>query len=430
VVLLEQARANRTTIDWSSYQPPRPRLLLQQYRDAHDVMGVRGSGDPRQHVRVFHGYPLEEVRDYIDWQPFFNAWEIKGHFPDVLDHPTAGEAARRLWEDAQRMLDALVEERWLRASGVVGLFPANAVGDDIEVYHDETRDEVAATLHHLRQQGAHRPGIPNRSLADYVAPRESGLRDYVGVFAEGQAMLDRVVRGRWLTASGVYGLWPANAVGDDVEIYTDDARSGILGTWHNLRQQNQKPTGNPNLCLSDFVAPRDNGPVDYIGAFAVTAGLGIEAKLEEYRAQNDDYGAIMLKAIADRLAEAFAEHLHQRVRTEFWGYASGESLSNAELVGEKYRGIRPAPGYPACPDHTEKGELFRLLDATRNADIQLTDTFAMQPAAAVSGFYLAHPQARYFAVGKIERDQVGDYAHRKGMDLAHAERWLAPVLNY
>jgi len=323
-VTLEAARANREKIDWASYAPPVPR--------------TRG-------VTALRNYPLEKLLPFIDWAPFFQTWDLAGRYPDILQDSVVGEAAR-------------------------------------------------------------------------------------SVFAEGQAMLDRVVRGRWLAASGVYGLWPANSVGDDVEIYTDDARSGILGTWHNLRQQNRKPAGNPNLCLSDFVAPRDAGPVDYVGAFAVTAGLGIEAKLEEFRAQNDDYGAIMLKAIADRLAEAFAEHLHHLVRTDFWGYAAGESLSNAELIGEKYRGIRPAPGYPACPDHTEKGELFRLLDATRNSGIELTDTYAMHPAAAVSGFYLAHPQARYFAVGKIERDQVGDYAHRKGMDLAQAERWLAPALNY
>jgi len=201
-------------------------------------------------------------------------------------------------------------------------------------------------------------------------------------------------------------------------------------TWHNLRQQNRKPAGNPNQCLADFVAPKDSGIGDYVGAFAVTAGGGIEQKLAEFQAKNDDYSAILFKALADRLAEAFAEHLHHRVRTEFWGYAADEALTNEDLVAEKYAGIRPAPGYPACPDHTEKADLFRLLDAGRNADIVLTDSFAMVPTAAVSGFYLAHPQSRYFAVGKIERDQVADYAHRKGMDVAQVERWLSPVLNY
>ena len=201
-------------------------------------------------------------------------------------------------------------------------------------------------------------------------------------------------------------------------------------TWHNLRQQNQKPAGNPNQCLADFVAPKESGVADYLGAFAVTAGAGIEAKLAEFEAKHDDFSAILLKALADRLAEAFAEHLHHRVRTEYWGYAQGEALSAGDLIAEKYAGIRPAPGYPACPDHTEKGELFRLLDAQKNAGIELTESFAMVPTAAVSGFYFSHPASRYFAVGKIERDQVADYAHRKGMDLAACERWLSPVLNY
>ena len=250
------------------------------------------------------------------------------------------------------------------------------------------------------------------------------------VMKEGRAMLDRVVKGRWLTASGVFGLWPAASVGDDIEIYANDKRDRVIATWHNLRQQNEKPRGNPNLCLADFVAPKDSGAADFVGAFAVTAGLGIEAKLKEFATKNDDYGAIMLKAIADRLAEAFAEHLHQLVRTSFWGYSAGETLSEGDLIAEKYRGIRPAPGYPACPDHTEKAELFELLNAGANAGMTLTESFAMLPAAAVSGFYLSHPQSRYFAVGKVERDQVADYAHRKGMDLAQAERWLAPWLNY
>jgi 5-methyltetrahydrofolate--homocysteine methyltransferase len=201
-------------------------------------------------------------------------------------------------------------------------------------------------------------------------------------------------------------------------------------TWHSLRQQNEKPAGNPNLCLADFVAPRDSGVADWVGGFAVMAGGGIDARVADYEAKHDDFSAIMLKAIADRLAEAFAEHLHHRVRTEFWGYAAGEKLSNEELIAEKYAGIRPAPGYPACPDHTEKGPLFELLDAPNTANMTLTESFAMLPTAAVSGFYLSHPEARYFAVGKIERDQVADYAHRKGMDLAACERWLAPVLNY
>jgi 5-methyltetrahydrofolate--homocysteine methyltransferase len=290
-------------------------------------------------------YPLEKLVPLIDWAPFFQTWDLAGKYPDILKDPVVGEAARN-------------------------------------------------------------------------------------VLAEGKAMLDRIVKGRWLTASAVYGLWPANSVGDDIEIYADEKRERVLMTWHNLRQQAEKPSGNPNQCLSDFVAPKDSGVRDYLGAFAVTAGIGIDERVKEFESKQDDYSAIMVKAIADRLAEAFAEHLHHRVRTEFWGFATQEKLTNDELIGEKYQGIRPAPGYPACPDHTEKGALFELLAPDRNAGMTLTESYAMLPTASVSGFYFSHPQSRYFAVGKIERDQVADYAHRKGMDLAQAQRWLAPILNY
>jgi 5-methyltetrahydrofolate--homocysteine methyltransferase len=321
---LEAARANRVRIDFAAKPPVKPRQLG---------------------LTALRNYPLDRLVPFIDWGPFFQAWDLAGKYPEILQDAVVGEAARNV----QR---------------------------------------------------------------------------------EGRAMLERVVKGRWLTANAVYGLWPANSIDDDIEIYADEKRERVLMTWHNLRQQNEKPAGNPNQCLADFVAPKDSGIADYAGAFAVTAGLGIEEKLAEFHANNDDYSAIMLKALADRLAEAFAEHLHYRVRTEFWGYAAGESLANDELIAEKYAGIRPAPGYPACPDHTEKADLFALLDAKRNADIELTDSFAMLPTAAVSGFYIGHPESRYFAVGKIERDQAADYAHRKGMDLAVVERWLAPVLNY
>jgi 5-methyltetrahydrofolate--homocysteine methyltransferase len=321
---LEAARANRVKVDWSATQPTKPKQLG---------------------LTSLRNYPLEKIVPFIDWGPFFQAWDLAGKYPDILQDAVVGEAARN-------------------------------------------------------------------------------------VLREGQEMLERIVKGRWLTASAVFGLWPANSIEDDIEIYADESRERVLMTWHNLRQQNEKPSGNPNQCLADFVAPKDSGIADYVGAFAVTAGLGIDEKLKEFVAKNDDYGAIMLKALADRLAEAFAEHLHHRVRTEFWGYAADERLSNEELIAEKYAGIRPAPGYPACPDHTEKKELFELLDAGRNADIVLTESFAMVPTAAVSGFYIGHPEARYFAVGKIERDQAADYAHRKGMDLAVVERWLSPVLNY
>ncbi|MBK6980194.1 MAG: methionine synthase [Betaproteobacteria bacterium] len=323
-VPLAAARANAVRIDWTAYAPPKPKHA--------GLLALRN-------------YPLEKLVPCIDWGPFFQAWDLSGSYPAILEDAVVGEAARN-------------------------------------------------------------------------------------VFRDGQAMLERIVRGRWLTANAVFGLWPANSVGDDIEIYADESRSRVLMTWHNLRQQNEKPSGNPNQCLADFVAPKDSGVPDWLGAFAVTAGTGIEAKVSEFEAKQDDFSAILLKALADRLAEAFAEHLHQRVRTEYWGYAAGERLSGEELVAEKYAGIRPAPGYPACPDHTEKGDLFRLLAADANAGITLTESFAMLPTAAVSGFYFSHPDSRYFAVGKIERDQVADYAHRKGMDLAACERWLAPVLNY
>jgi 5-methyltetrahydrofolate--homocysteine methyltransferase len=250
-------------------------------------------------------------------------------------------------------------------------------------------------------------------------------------FADAQAMLKRLIREKWLTANAVFGLFPANSVnGDDIEIYTDERRSQVAMTWHNLRQQTKKPADIPNYCLADYIAPKDTGIKDYIGAFAVTTGIGIEKKLKEFEHELDDASAIMLQALADRLAEAFAEHLHLRVRREFWGYAADEKLNNEALIAEKYRGIRPAPGYPACPDHTEKGALFELLQAPANAGITLTENYAMLPTAAVSGFYFSHPQAQYFATGKVDRDQVEDYAKRKGMTLEEAERWLAPVLSY
>ncbi|HEY0776198.1 MAG TPA: vitamin B12 dependent-methionine synthase activation domain-containing protein, partial [Nocardioidaceae bacterium] len=302
--------------------------------------------DGKPFVRAFEDYPIAELREYIDWQPFFNAWEMKGSFPDILNNPASGEAARKLFEEAQQMLDRVVEEGWLTANAVVGLFPANAVDhDSIEVYTDDSRTAVRARLEHLRQQGAHREGVPNRSLADYVAPKETGLKDYVG-------------------------------------------------------------------------------------GFAVTAGLGAGAKIEEFKAQHDDYSAILLESLADRLAEAFAERLHELVRRELWGYAADENLDNEGLIKERYQGIRPAPGYPACPDHTEKATLWDLLDVEQATGIELTDSMAMWPGAAVSGWYFAHPQSQYFVVGRVGQDQVEDYARRKGWTLKEAERWLSPNLGY
>jgi 5-methyltetrahydrofolate--homocysteine methyltransferase len=243
-------------------------------------------------------------------------------------------------------------------------------------------------------------------------------------------MLKQVIAEKWISANAVFGLYPANRVGDDVVFYADEARKEISGTWYGLRQQHERPPGKPHECLSDFVAPRaDNGgTADWAGMFAVGAGMGIEKKLQEFEAAHDDYRAIMLKAIADRFAEACAEWLHERVRKEYWGYAAAENLSNSALIKEEYKGIRPAPGYPACPDHTAKGELFRVLEAEKKIGMQLTESYAMIPAAAVSGFYLAHPEAHYFAVSKIGRDQLEDWAQRTGMTVQQAERWLAPIL--
>ncbi|WP_104523600.1 methionine synthase [Blastococcus atacamensis] len=339
------ARAAATPIDWTGYTPPRPRMLLQQAKDVCDGPAC-ALGEATQFVRHFHDYPLAELRDYIDWQPFFSAWEMRGRFPDILHNPTTGEAARRLYEDAQQMLDRIVEEKWLRASGVFGLFPANQVGsDDIEVYTDESRAEVRTTLHQLRQQTEGRDGSPRKSLADFVAPKGTGLADYVG-------------------------------------------------------------------------------------AFAVTAGLGSAERVKAFKKELDDYSAIMLEALADRLAEAFAERLHERVRKEFWGYAPDETRDNQELIAEKYQGIRPAPGYPACPEHTEKRTIWDLLDVEATAGIELTENLAMWPGAAVSGFYFSHPESRYFVLGRVGRDQVEDYARRKGWTVDEAEKWLSPNLGY
>jgi len=250
------------------------------------------------------------------------------------------------------------------------------------------------------------------------------------LFHDAQAMLKKIVEQKWLSANAVIGLFPANAVGDDIEIYTDASRSKIAMVYHCLRQQDQKPSGKPNRCLADYIAPKDTGIADTIGLFAVGAGFGIDERIKAFEAVNDDYSAIVLKALADRLAEAFAEHMHMRVRREFWGYAKDETLTNEQLINEEYLGIRPAPGYPACPDHTEKGPLFATLNATENAGIIITESFAMVPTAAVSGFYFSHPDSSFFAVGKIGKDQVEDYAKRKGWTLEEAERWLAPVLAY
>ncbi len=251
------------------------------------------------------------------------------------------------------------------------------------------------------------------------------------LFEDANKLLDEIIKNKSLTASGVFGLFPANSIGhDDIEVYSDDTRKGVKRVLHTIRTQTQKSDGLPNLALADFIAPKESGKKDYIGAFAVTTGIGIEKLIEKFEKGHDDYNSIMTKALADRLAEAFAEHLHELVRRKYWGYSPEEKLTNEELVKEKYQGIRPAPGYPAQPDHTEKPIIFSLLDAEKNTGIKLTESFAMYPAASVSGLYFAHQNSKYFTVGKIGKDQVMDYHKRKGISLEEAERWLSPILNY
>lgn len=320
---LEVARQNKFNID-PDYVPPVPKFI---------------------DIKVFEDYSISELIEYIDWTPFFSVWELKGRYPAILDSPKFGKQAQKLFDDAQVLLKKISDEKLIQAKAVFGVFPAGSTGDDIEVYSDESRNNILNKLHHLRQQAS-------------------------------------------------------------------------------------KAKRKPNYCLADFIAPKNSGKSDWIGAFAVTTGIGVKQLVGEYERQNDDYSAIMIKAIADRLAEAFAERLHQRVRKEFWGYAAAEDLSNDDLVKEKYSGIRPAPGYPACPDHTEKQKIWDLLDVEKHTGITLTESFAMYPAASVSGWYFDHLQSQYFNVGKITKEQVIDYAERKDMDINTAERWLMPNLDY
>jgi 5-methyltetrahydrofolate--homocysteine methyltransferase len=319
---LADARRKKPVYDWSAYTPPRPSFLG---------------------TRVYNPVPLEEIVPYIDWTPFFHAWELRGIYPKIFEQEGVGPKAKELFDDAQKLLDKIMREKLLEARAVIGFFPANSVEEDIEVYADESRH--------------------------------------------------------------------------------------LLTTFHTLRQQTLRENKEPSYAVADFVAPRESGRIDYLGAFAVTAGLHIEPLVKRFEKDNDDYNALMTKALADRLAEGLAELTHKRARIE-WGFGQDENLTHADLVREKYRGIRPAPGYPALPDHTEKRALFDVLCAEKNTGITLTENFAMYPAAAVSGFYFSHPESKYFAVGKIDRDQVDDYARRKGLDLRTAERWLSPNLNY
>ncbi len=365
LVPLSKARAQKFDGGWDHYTPPTP---------------------ARPGITVFNDYPLTELIELIDWTPFFQAWELAGRYPAILTDEVVGTHASELFADAQAMLGRIVKEKWLTAKAVFGLWPANSVGDDVEVCLLPVGE------------GARRasPGLDPGADAGTTEP----------------AAIEPLRNGRTLTPTPL------------------PEGEGLKATLHFLRQQADKPADRPDLCLADFIAPKDSGRQDWIGAFAVTAGIGIEAHVAGFEAAHDDYNAILLKALADRLAEALAERLHQRVRTEFWGYAGGETLDNQALIAEQYRGIRPAPGYPACPDHSEKAMLFQLLDAPGNAGMSLTESFAMLPTAAVSGYYFSHPGAQYFVVGRVSKEQAADYARRKGVTLAQAERWLASNLDY
>jgi 5-methyltetrahydrofolate--homocysteine methyltransferase len=323
-ISIEEARKNKLKLDWNKIEITVPNFLG---------------------IKILENYPLEEIKEYIDWTPFFIAWEFKGKYPKIFENEKIGKEAKKLFDEAQKLLDEIISGNLLKANAVLGTFPANSVKDDIE-------------------------------------------------------------------------------------LYSDDERNNKLATLHTLRQQTSKSNKFSNLALSDFIAPKETNKKDYIGAFAVTTGIGVKELVDKYEKDNDDYNAIMVKAIADRLVEAFAELLHKKSRTEIWGYAKEENLANDDLIKEKYIGIRPAPGYPAQPDHTEKKTLFEILDVEKNIKISLTESFAMYPTASVSGFYFANPNSKYFNIGKISKDQVEDYAKRKNMNLEEMEKWLAPVLNY
>jgi 5-methyltetrahydrofolate--homocysteine methyltransferase len=361
-VSIEKARENKTKIDWETTTVTKPSFLGNKY---------------------FHDYDLAEIAKYIDWTPFFQTWQLQGKYPKIFDNPTVGAEAKKLYEDATKLLQEVIDHKLLTAKAVIGFYPANAVDDDVILYDfDSVEVETACDKHGVHKSVNYQLKAMNGSAARY-APE-----------------------------------------------ITKHSKFEIGNKIHFLRQQGQKASNVPNISLADFVAPIETGKADYIGAFAVTAGIGIEKLIEKFEKDHDDYNSIMIKAIADRLAEAFAELMHERVRKEFWGYDRKEKLSNEELIDEKYQGIRPAPGYPACPDHTEKRILFDLLDAESKINIQLTESFAMYPASSVSGWYFSHPQAKYFGLGKIAKDQVEEYAKRKGMSVEETERWLAPNLNY
>jgi 5-methyltetrahydrofolate--homocysteine methyltransferase len=360
---------------------PRKRLVSLDAARANgasfDWKGYTPPAPAKPGITVFDDIDFRDLLPVVDWTPFFQAWELHGRYPAILTDDKVGAQATELFNDAQAILKQIIDEKWLRAKAVIGFWPVSRVGDDLEL-----------TLPLLEGEG--RPASP--------------------------PPLHGVGRG----GDGVQKRDPGPGTRD----------SGKHITLHHLRQQADKPAERPNLCLADFIAPKDTGVQDWIGGFAVTAGLGIEEHLERFKQDHDDYSSIILKALADRFAEALAEYMHREVRRKYWGYAPDEDLGNEALIAEKYRGIRPAPGYPACPDHTEKATLFQLLDATNNADIELTEGFSMYPASAVSGWYFSHPDSQYFVVGKLTKDQIEDYAKRKGWKLAEAERWLSANLDY
>jgi 5-methyltetrahydrofolate--homocysteine methyltransferase len=352
LVSLEAARANR--FKWNAYKriagpsqdslgPLGGQAGAESQTGGDEISAYVPAKPSRPGIQRLRNIDLATLAEYIDWGPFFQTWDLAGPYPAILTDKVVGETATNVFNDAQKMLKQAIDQRWIEVHAVFGLFPAAAQDDTVLIYKDESRSEVVAR-------------------------------------------------------------------------------------WHGLRQQHERPAGKPNYCLSDFIADAESGTPDWIGAFAVSAGRNLEKRIAEYEAQHDDYHAIMLKAIADRFAEAAAEWLHQRVRKEYWAYAPNEALSNEEMIAEKYTGIRPAPGYPACPDHTAKGELFKLINPTEAIGLELTETFAMNPAAAVSGFYLAHPESQYFAVSKIAEDQMKDWAARAGFSEVEAKRWLAPIL--
>jgi 5-methyltetrahydrofolate--homocysteine methyltransferase len=329
-ISIEEARENKFPIDWNKTTITQPAFIGN---------------------KAFDNYSLKEIAEYIDWTPFFHSWEMKGSYPKIFNDRERGTEAKKLFDDAQNMLTKIIDEKWLKATAVIGIYPANQINSD------------------------------------------------------------------------------------DIEVYEDEKRSKIKTTFHTLRQQTKKPAGQYNIALSDFVAPKSTtnnqqSIIDFVGAFAVTTGIGIDEHVARFEKDHDDYSAIMLKALADRLAEAFAELMHKKIRREFWGYAKDETFKNEELIKEEYAGIRPAPGYPAQPDHTEKPILFKLLEVEKNTGITLTDSMAMLPTAAVSGLYFAHPESHYFGIGKIKKDQVEDYAKRKGLSIEETERWLGPHLGY